>query len=47
MSATEADDCPETKLPVQDEEREVSELVPGTCSVAGAERVVAEGKTGP
>ena len=39
ISAIEADDCADTKLPVHDEEREVSELAPGTFSVAD-ERVV-------
>ena len=47
MSAIEADDCADTKLPVH-EERDVSEPAPGTCSVA-AERVVpfAEGGMKP
>lgn len=38
-SAIEAAACADTKLPVHEEEREVSELAPGTCSVA-AERTV-------
>ena len=47
MSAIDAVDCADTKLPVQDEEREVLDVVPGTRNVAGAEIVVPEGKTGP
>ena len=40
ISATEVDpDCADTKLPVHDDDSEVSELAPGTCSVAGADRV--------
>ncbi len=47
MSAIEVEDCAETKLPVHEEEREVSEPVPGTCRVAGAERVVPEVRAKP
>lgn len=48
MSAIDAVDCADTKLPVQDEEREMLEPAPGTISVA-AERVVpvAEGGMKP
>lgn len=48
MSAIDAVDCADTKLPVQDEEREMLEPAPGTFSVA-AERVVpvAEGGMKP
>ena len=47
MSAIAAEDCAETKLPVHEEERETSELVPGTRSVAGADRVVPEVEAKP
>ena len=45
MSAIEEAACADTKLPVHDDEREVSELAPGTCSVA-AERVVPAAEDG-
>ena len=48
MSAIEVvDDCADTKLPVHDEESDELELDPGTCSVAGADRVVPEEKAKP